>query len=199
MPGRTTAIAKISGPRLHGVVPRERLYRGLDDALARGTVGIEGPPGAGKTSLAASHLVARGAAVVWSQTDPGDADPSTFFYYLSLAAPTSGSSMPRSSGLSTRAAMAGPQPESCEAPAKQGASAPRKSAPSVQAMSVTIRAGEEGGAAAHARAIDFGLHLGPPSAARAAFSALANPSIRPPTCPPSSPCSSPTVPRSPSA
>ncbi len=79
---------------MHGVVARERLYRRLDDALARGAVWIEGPPGAGKTSLAASHLEARGATPLWYQVDPGDADPSTFFYYLSLAAPARRARLP---------------------------------------------------------------------------------------------------------
>ena len=48
---------------------------------------MTGPPGAGKTSLAASYLRARRLAGIWYDVDPGDADPGSFFHYLSLAAP----------------------------------------------------------------------------------------------------------------
>ena len=47
---------------------------------------ISGPPGSGKTSLAASYLEARRYRGLWYQVDPDDADVATFFHYLGHAA-----------------------------------------------------------------------------------------------------------------
>jgi len=85
MAPRSKPIAKLSRPRLHGAVPRERLYERLDAALARAALCVVGPPGAGKTTLVASWLEARGLSCIWYQVDSGDADLSTFFYYLQRA------------------------------------------------------------------------------------------------------------------
>lgn len=79
-------LAKLSRPRLHGAVARERLFEKLDALRAHSAVWIAGPPGAGKTILAASYLDARKVGGIWYHVDPGDADPSTFFYYLNEAA-----------------------------------------------------------------------------------------------------------------
>ncbi len=80
-------LAKLTRPRLHGAVPRERLFACLDEARGqRPTICVVGPPGAGKTTLVASWLDERGARGVWYQVDPGDADLATFFHYLGQAA-----------------------------------------------------------------------------------------------------------------
>ncbi|MBX9965305.1 MAG: hypothetical protein K2Y35_19760, partial [Burkholderiales bacterium] len=80
-------LAKLTRPRLHGAVARERLFSQLDEARKRrAAVCVVGPPGAGKTTLVASWLDARNAKGIWYQIDPGDADLATFFHYLGQAA-----------------------------------------------------------------------------------------------------------------
>jgi len=83
---RKALLAKVSRPRLFDVVPRERLFALLDENRGRPLIWIVSPPGAGKTTLVASYLEARGIASIWYQIDAGDADPATFFDHLSLAA-----------------------------------------------------------------------------------------------------------------
>lgn len=79
--------AKLTRPRLHRAVARERLFSRLDSVRAeRRAICVVAPPGAGKTTLVASWSDARGIKGIWYQVDPADADPATFFYYLGEAA-----------------------------------------------------------------------------------------------------------------
>lgn len=79
------ALAKISRPRPHHAVARERLYAVVEQALRFPVVWLAAPPGAGKTTLVATFLANRNLPVIWYQVDAGDADPAAFFYYLGMA------------------------------------------------------------------------------------------------------------------
>jgi len=79
-------LAKLTRPRLHAPIARERLFRLIDELRSRPAVWIEGPPGAGKTTLVATYLDEADPPGIWYQLDGGDSDPATFFYYLRQAA-----------------------------------------------------------------------------------------------------------------
>jgi LuxR family transcriptional regulator, maltose regulon positive regulatory protein len=80
------SIAKITRPIPTGVLPRERLFDKLDNSLKRPVVWVSGIAGCGKTTLISSYLETRKLPCIWYQIDEGDADLSTFFYYMGLAA-----------------------------------------------------------------------------------------------------------------
>ncbi|MBI4001473.1 MAG: AAA family ATPase, partial [Nitrospira defluvii] len=84
--GRSPQLAKLTPPTLPLVLNRKRLFRVLDKSRKRPLTWITAPPGAGKTTLVASYLKARRLPVLWYRLDESDADPSTFFHYLTLAA-----------------------------------------------------------------------------------------------------------------
>jgi ATP/maltotriose-dependent transcriptional regulator MalT/DNA-binding SARP family transcriptional activator len=66
-------------------VPRRRLYT-LLDGIGQGSVWLQGPPGAGKTTLAASYAHGRPGAPLWYRLDAADADPAVFFGHFRAAA-----------------------------------------------------------------------------------------------------------------
>lgn len=82
----STALVKLSRPRLFDIAPRPRLFKELDGLLRHPLVWIAGPTGAGKTTLAASYIEARARPCLWYQVDAGDLDTATFFHYLALGA-----------------------------------------------------------------------------------------------------------------
>ncbi len=88
MPGKRKAssLAKLSRPRLYNTLPRERLFRLLDEQRRHPAIWVSGPPGAGKTVLVTSYLESRDLPALWYHVDAGDSDLSTYFYYLSVAA-----------------------------------------------------------------------------------------------------------------
>jgi len=79
-------IAKIACPKITGSTPRPRLFRLLDLCGEKPVTWLSAPAGSGKTTLVAGHLDARGLPCIWYNSDEGDADLATFFYYMGLAA-----------------------------------------------------------------------------------------------------------------
>lgn len=53
---------------------------------AGSAVWITAPPGAGKTTLAASYAAAAKRTTLWYRIDSGDADPAAFFHFMGIAA-----------------------------------------------------------------------------------------------------------------
>ncbi|KKU19160.1 MAG: ATP dependent transcriptional activator, partial [Candidatus Saccharibacteria bacterium GW2011_GWA2_46_10] len=79
-------LSKITPPLLSDIIPRTRLFRLMDSGRRRPILWVCGPPGSGKTTLAASYLKDRKLPCLWYRLDEGDEDAGSFFYYLELAA-----------------------------------------------------------------------------------------------------------------
>ncbi len=86
MAKKTASVAKITCPKITGIIPRRRLFSLMDTGRNYPVIWITGPPGSGKTTLIASYLDARKLPCLWYQVDEGDADIATFFYYMGIAA-----------------------------------------------------------------------------------------------------------------
>ncbi|HHD56619.1 MAG TPA: hypothetical protein ENK89_02935, partial [Desulfobulbaceae bacterium] len=86
-PGRQQVISPKT--RLPGqgdrILSRQRLLAEVAGALAKGHVWINGPPGAGKTVLAANYSRQAAMPVFWYELDPLDADVVSFFSTLPQA------------------------------------------------------------------------------------------------------------------
>jgi len=82
-------LAKLTRPKVHRALHRERLFKRMDESRERPLVWVTAPPGSGKTTMVASYIEGRKAHSVWYHVDPGDDDIGTFFYYLAQAAPQS--------------------------------------------------------------------------------------------------------------
>ena len=87
-------LSKITPPKLQRVVANARLLARLDEAFRARIVWLHGPPGAGKTTLAASFCATRGIAPLWYRLDGGDSDLATLTHYLARAAAQHGATSP---------------------------------------------------------------------------------------------------------
>ena len=90
MTDHPNTLAKLTRPNLGGILPRDRLYKRLDEGRDRSIIWLCGPPGSGKTTLIADYLDTWAPECIWYQVDPGDADVATFFYYMARALPEAG-------------------------------------------------------------------------------------------------------------
>jgi ATP/maltotriose-dependent transcriptional regulator MalT/DNA-binding SARP family transcriptional activator len=78
---------KLAPPDPGEAIARPRLDGALESVWARGLGWIAGPAGAGKSTLVAEWAERAGLSLLWYRLDGGDADPATFFHYLSRALP----------------------------------------------------------------------------------------------------------------
>lgn len=79
--------AKFSRPRVQHACQRPRLFDRLQQACRDNAVAwICSPPGAGKTTLAASYVALHDVPHLWYQVDQQDSDPTVLFHYLGHAA-----------------------------------------------------------------------------------------------------------------
>jgi DNA-binding SARP family transcriptional activator len=84
--GNMNKYAKLTIPRLHDAMLRPRLFSLLDKLFEQhAVVWVVSPPGAGKTTLAASYLRHRDKPSIWYQVDELDGDSGTLFFFLSEA------------------------------------------------------------------------------------------------------------------
>ena len=83
-------LTRPAGPLAHS---RARLIGRLNRADAPPVVWLAGPPGCGKSTLAADYAARRSTDGLWYQVDRGDADIASFFFYLSQAARAHGAAL----------------------------------------------------------------------------------------------------------
>ena len=85
MPKPSPLSPKLTRPAADSVVDRPRLHGLLDLHDKTPIAWLSGPPGAGKTTLISRYLETGEHHHIWYRLDAADADPATFFHYLSLA------------------------------------------------------------------------------------------------------------------
>ena len=83
------SAAKITKPVAHGALFRHRLFDLLDRSHTKVTW-IAGPPGSGKTMLAATYAEHAKKPCLWLRLDATDVDPASFFLHLTKAVSTAG-------------------------------------------------------------------------------------------------------------
>jgi ATP/maltotriose-dependent transcriptional regulator MalT/DNA-binding SARP family transcriptional activator len=89
-PATVAAPAKVLAPDVSALEPRTALLAHLAPARERAVTWIDGPPGTGKTSLAAQGRAEFAGHGIWLRIDPGDADAADFFHFLHCAAVSAG-------------------------------------------------------------------------------------------------------------
>jgi LuxR family transcriptional regulator, maltose regulon positive regulatory protein len=67
-------LAKLTRPKAHRALPRERVFAHLDESRQRPLVWVTSPPDAGKTTLVSSYIESRKLKALWFQVDAGDTD-----------------------------------------------------------------------------------------------------------------------------
>ncbi len=92
---------KLIRPTPTDIFPRQRLFKQLDSMRKRPAIWVTGLPGCGKTTLISSYIEARDISCLWYQIDEDDADETTFFHFMNMAAEKTGIMEPGEPLLST--------------------------------------------------------------------------------------------------
>ena len=85
------SLAKLSRPRLHGALPRSRLFDLFHELEEIPLNRVAGPAPSAKSTLVASYLEANDISMLWYQVDETDHDPASFFFYMGMLAKQIGS------------------------------------------------------------------------------------------------------------
>jgi len=83
---KDASLSKITPPKISNIVRRKRLFKILNKERNSPILWVSAPAGSGKTTLITDYLAVSKIRCLWYQIDEGDADISTFFYYMGLAA-----------------------------------------------------------------------------------------------------------------